>query len=434
MTKIPYTFSGETLSAFVKNRLHTIPSSHPGYEQIVAYLGDNDDHIEDHVMELIDMKAMISRLTAGKVRVVGETVFYNGAPVHSTLTEKLVELLNAGQDAGPWARFLDNVMKNPTERARECLYNFLAHNDTPLTEDGCFVAWKYVRSDFGSAHANKDGTRMDNSPGKTVEMSRDEVNPNPTETCTAGLHVCASPYLGGYNKHEKIVKVKVNPRDVVAVPVDYNFQKMRTCRYHVLEEVTSPDEIRIVDKELITADVSQMEGVVPEELKDLPTLTTEIEFNGKWARNDNDPHEGSLVAKKGFYLIGKVTSVIEDYEDEGFFDEDGDWIDEPGNLFWVYTVIWQNGILEEIVMYESDDELCTVEAIPEIEDADDHYGHSMDRFASDEPQEGLTFTNSRDGKVYTPDDLKRVQEIGQRAFCRDNNIARSTLQGWLAKL
>jgi len=35
-----------------------------------------------------------------------------------------------------------------------------------------------------------------------------------------------------------VVKVLVNPEDVVSIPTDYNDAKMRTCKYVVIEEVT----------------------------------------------------------------------------------------------------------------------------------------------------------------------------------------------------
>jgi len=37
------------------------------------------------------------------------------------------------------------------------------------------------------------------------------------------------------------VLVKVNPKDVVSVPVDYNNTKMRVCRYEVISVFGSQD-------------------------------------------------------------------------------------------------------------------------------------------------------------------------------------------------
>lgn len=36
--------------------------------------------------------------------------------------------------------------------------------------------------------------------------------------------------------------VKINPRDVVAIPSDYNNAKGRTCKYHVVKELPTDNE------------------------------------------------------------------------------------------------------------------------------------------------------------------------------------------------
>ena len=44
--------------------------------------------------------------------------------------------------------------------------------------------------------------------------------------------------------------IKINPRDVVSIPYDYNNEKMRCCRYEVIGEVpmstTAKDEYNTV--------------------------------------------------------------------------------------------------------------------------------------------------------------------------------------------
>jgi hypothetical protein len=78
---------------------------------------------------------------------------------------------------------------------------------------------------------------MDNSPGKIVEMERNAVDDNRDRTCSAGLHFCSQSYLTHFGG-EKIVIVKINPKDVVSIPSDYNDAKGRACRYEVVGEMT----------------------------------------------------------------------------------------------------------------------------------------------------------------------------------------------------
>lgn len=88
---------------------------------------------------------------------------------------------------------------------------------------------------------------MVNSPGNTVSMPRYQVDSNRYNTCSVGLHFCSREYLPafGCGDGEKVVLVKVNPADVVSIPVDYNNAKGRTWKYEVVSEVTGLTEEEI---------------------------------------------------------------------------------------------------------------------------------------------------------------------------------------------
>jgi len=452
MPKLFYTFSDQSLSVFVRNTLQTIPAAHPGYDRLVAHLTDPalEDHDELLVAELLDKRELVSRLTAGMVTVVGNEVFYRGAPVRSTLTEKLIQLLDAGMDATPWVWFLNNVMENPSDRSRECLYNFIDRFQAPLTPDGCFVAFKYVREDFTSAHANADGSRMDNSPGKIVEMPREQVNDNPNETCSTGLHVCASIYLNGYSTNAKVVACKVNPRDVVSVPTDYGFSKMRTCRYEVLAEVTSDHEIASIEKQHVVDTPSQNKVPLPESLVDLPAFTTRTDFFDYWVETDDEPDLDCLVVKGNSCVVGVITDMEdgEEESDEGYYDDDGEWIDDGETTYYTnYTVVWQNGMREEVYVEEYDImPLTCVEVSADEDPVEDEVviaggtvDHQMDaaQYLTPLKEDNVprTFSHQATGATFTASELQsEVQRLGQRGFSRLHGVPRSTLQGWLASL
>jgi len=132
-----------------------------------------------------------------------------------------------------WIKFLENLMENPGYRSRNCLYNFLSHWSAPITEDGCFLAYKNVNNNYTDVHT---GT-FDNSIGTTVSMPRRDVNDDPNQTCSSGLHVAAPSYLPSFAPGRRTIVCKINPRDVVAVPTDYSHAKMRVCQYEVVDEV-----------------------------------------------------------------------------------------------------------------------------------------------------------------------------------------------------
>jgi hypothetical protein len=67
-------------------------------------------------------------------------------------------------------------------------------------------------------------------------MERHEVDDNKDRTCSSGLHFCSKDYLNSFGG-ERVVIVKINPRDVVSIPSDYNDTKGRACRYEVVGEI-----------------------------------------------------------------------------------------------------------------------------------------------------------------------------------------------------
>jgi hypothetical protein len=127
---------------------------------------------------------------------------------------------------------MENLMLNPSKRAVTELYGFLEKNSLPITPDGHFLAYKKVRFDYKDCHS---GT-MDNSVGTVVEMERNAVDDDKDRTCSTGLHFCSQGYLNHFGG-ERIVIVKINPRDVVSIPSDYNDSKGRACRYEVVDEI-----------------------------------------------------------------------------------------------------------------------------------------------------------------------------------------------------
>jgi hypothetical protein len=134
-------------------------------------------------------------------------------------------------------KFLENLMLNPSYRAVNELYGFLKATDIELTDDGHFMAWKKVGPTYMDIHSNT----MLNKPGTEVRVPRNMVDEDSSRTCSHGLHVCSKSYLGqfGSASGNRVVRVKVNPADVVAIPKDYNNTKMRCAGYFVVDDVTN---------------------------------------------------------------------------------------------------------------------------------------------------------------------------------------------------
>ena len=132
------------------------------------------------------------------------------------------------------------------------LYKFLEHNGHPITTEGNFIAYKAVRSNFLDIHTGK----FDNSVGNIVSMERSQVDDNPENTCSSGLHVATLGYAQSFGGYDSIlIDVEIDPADVVSVPKDYDGTKMRTCKYKVVAVNTAK---RIIESPLV--DSSYAEG------------------------------------------------------------------------------------------------------------------------------------------------------------------------------
>ncbi|AKU42932.1 hypothetical protein QL01_275 [Escherichia phage QL01] len=189
----------------------------------------------DDAIKLISIKEAVKAFVKGNVRIEGGRLVYQGIELRSGLIDRIITSMENGEDFEFYLPFLENLLENPSEKAVQRLFDFLVANDIKITEDGHFITWKVVNSDYTDC---RTGT-FDNSPGKPVKMPRSRVNDDDEVTCSSGLHVCSRSYIGHFgNSSCKVVSCKVNPRDVVSIPVDYGDAKMRVCYYEVLEDVT----------------------------------------------------------------------------------------------------------------------------------------------------------------------------------------------------
>lgn len=237
MTNVAMIVNTSGATVVIGTSVHTVANDHPNFNAIQeAYAEGRVQDLE----ALISVTKTLESVGEGLIKLKGGSLFYGDRKIENGLATRIVKMLGEGRDnfAKPLVAFMENVLLNPSKRAVDGLYEWLEKSNLPLTPDGCFIAWKIVRKDFKDVYTGK----FDNSPGKVVEVARNEVDENIDRTCSYGLHICSNEYLPHYGNvrggGSTIVMVKVNPRDVVAFPRDYNTAKGRVCRYEVLEEVT----------------------------------------------------------------------------------------------------------------------------------------------------------------------------------------------------
>jgi len=227
---VPFMFVDGNLTVVLKNKSHQVLPDHLNYKMIMEALPTAS---EDELLGMVDVETAVASFSDGRVTVENGVVKFDGDEVHGSISKRILEFMKNGLPFEPLVQFLHNVMENPSMQSQRELYDFLEHESLPITEDGYFLAYKAVRSDF------KDKYRgvFDNSVGQVCEMVRAKVDDNREVGCSQGLHAGALSYVASYGSVEsgdKIVIVKINPKDVVSVPKDCDCQKLRTCRYEVV--------------------------------------------------------------------------------------------------------------------------------------------------------------------------------------------------------
>ena len=194
---------------------------------------------DEKLMAACDPTAQIEKHASGLFGIKDGTVWIDGEALPDSLSKRILAFAIEKMPFEPLVKLWANIKLNPNPRARSDLYGFLEKNGHPITSDGCFIAYRVVQNDW----MDKYTKTIKNYIGAVITKPRSECNPNPEITCSHGLHAASYGYARnhygsgvGNIDGDRLLDVKVNPKDVVAIPVDYNNEKMRVCEYEVLAE------------------------------------------------------------------------------------------------------------------------------------------------------------------------------------------------------
>lgn len=220
------------IAATIDGVSYTIDTDHPKYQQALNAVRQKD---WIGFVNIVNISQQVQSYFDGtNVEVKDGSINYHGQVIHNTLTKRILNFMQNDLPHEPLLNFFKNLMENPSKRAVDELYDFLEAGELPITEDGHFLAFKNVRSNYFDIHSGK----FRNQVGDVCEMPRNGVDEDKNRTCSAGLHFCSIKYLPHFTDSDggKTMIVKINPRDVVSFPVDYGNTKGRCCRYEVVAE------------------------------------------------------------------------------------------------------------------------------------------------------------------------------------------------------
>ena len=311
-TTVPYLIkTNGDVSMYLDGESVVVAKDHPNYNLVIDVLKTGrHEKLSALVFISKQVETYIAK-SSDRIKIDSGIVTYDGFPLHNTLTERILKMMADGFKFDHMLKFLENLMANPSKRAVEELYTFLENYGLPITEDGCFLAYKAVRRDYYDSYTGK--THL-NTVGSVIKMARNMVDDNWGKDCSQGLHVGALDYVVQYgsfvkgqivpNSGNRLLVCKVNPANVVSVPEYAKFTKMRVCEYTVVDEIE--DTVKELDKVLYKTDDTGVSEAAPDAVE----KPVETDTNGRsWPK----------AAING---VGTPSGW------NGVQSEDDDWLDE----------------------------------------------------------------------------------------------------------
>ncbi len=302
----PFTFTNESITVVWEGKPHVVQKGAPQFAALRKAIISED---WDAVPKCLTVAKSLQEWAKGKFTVQGNVFSYEGRPMPANLNERVLAMATKNLDPTPVLNFWERLSKNPSYRSVEQLWEFLQHKGIPLTEDGCFLAYKGVRTDFKDQHS---GT-FDNSPGAKNEMPRNQISDDPRVECHEGFHVGALEYAKSFAS--RVVVCKVDPENVVSVPYDHSAQKMRVCKYEVIGNHNGshlPSTVFIPDENDPTeADVTNREYESEDDDPDYdpesdPLLESEEQMKEIVNKPKKETKEPKRASKKGYAKLDKM--------------------------------------------------------------------------------------------------------------------------------
>lgn len=260
-----YIIMPEVITAVIDNQTYNIYRSDYSQSKLESILQALKSDQAEKAKKLIsreeafkDFVQPISEEFSDPVAIANGVIYWKGKELHNALTRQIMDMMDNDHPVDPLLNFLRNLMQNPAHHAVEELYNWMnSAKMVSITPDGHFLAYKKVRENYTDIHSGK----YDNNIGAKPEMPRNEVDDDRNRTCSKGLHFCSYDYLRSFGSsssgRDRVVVVKINPRDVVTIPSDYNDQKGRCCLYEVVGEIENWQDNDYLSKKSVNNDYDQ---------------------------------------------------------------------------------------------------------------------------------------------------------------------------------
>lgn len=323
--------NGKNYVSFLHNgRTYTIDDDHANLNETIEALRDGD---YKRAADLYSVETSLrSRFDAvsRRVKIGNEQVLFDGQVVDNALTNRILEYMRSGESFKYLVNFMEKLYDNSSEKVRNDLFRWIDSLDTPLTitSDGDIVAYKgvmlsadgqYVSISQGPAIVDDvyvDG-HVPNNVGSEVVLDRSKVVADSSVACASGLHAGTWQYASGFARGAVLI-VKIDPADVVSVPTDCNGQKIRTCRYIVLDVLE-----QALDMSVLHDDADDTEEFDSDDSDDSTgDVHTTVRFQG------SDLNEGDeLRSRKSGRRAVRIDTIHDDGTVRAYFVNEGKYRD-----------------------------------------------------------------------------------------------------------
>lgn len=167
----------------------------------------------------------------------GDVVYWEEVSCLSVPEELVKAIIKAEEEhnelkISTYRNFWTLMSLNPSEECRKNLYWFLQLHGLKLAKCGFFVAYRNVdttkeKGVYTDHHSHS--TRIE--IGEMVIIPREKCDCNSNNECSRGLHCASVKWLKKNYFGDVGLACLVNPADVVAVPHNSEYGKLRTCAY-----------------------------------------------------------------------------------------------------------------------------------------------------------------------------------------------------------
>ena len=230
----------------ISNEVHTFDNNHPNHVALIESVKAKD---EAGFLSLINIGKNVQTWSKDGFVLREGVLCYGNEEIDSSISSIILSMIEEGFDEVPMLNFMKRLFANPSSRAVKELYSWLAHKSLAICEDGCFLAYKsvliyngesfiddYNREVKSGDYVDKYTGKIRNNIGDINDMPRRKVDDNFEVGCSYGYHVGSLRYVTEVYSSNKQIICKVDPADVVSVPLDCDCQKIRCCKYEIVSE------------------------------------------------------------------------------------------------------------------------------------------------------------------------------------------------------